>query len=278
MQPHKLNLLLSHGVLCILLHNTVAFVDSWQFATKRIRTLRRRMWNEQQRFLLLLLFCVLGFVCGINLAIVQSLPVYVSEEWVRFNLFSVIILSKSSRLVAVKQLQERETGVRFDFLVKSSTYFQDNVFEFFTHVDLMLLGVGEDDSARPDQYAQLVMTLVEEGWSTSRHLVQENAKGPPVDAKGVAPHVEDLGCKVLCRATKRIGLVFWLEELGEAEVGQTDIAIVVHQDVLRFQVTMNDASLMKVAESQDNLSANKLDGRLAEAAHFVNVVVNVAAW
>lgn len=259
MQPHKLNLLLSHGVLCILLHNTVAFVDSWQFATKRIRTLRRRMWNEQQRFLLLLLFCVLGFVCGINLAIVQSLPVYVSEEWVRFNLFSVIILSKSSRLVAVKQ-------------------FQDNVFEFFTHVDLMLLGVGEDDSARPDQYAQLVMTLVEEGWSTSRHLVQENAKGPPVDAKGVAPHIEDLGCKVLCRATKRIGLVFWLEELGEAEVGQTDIAIVVHQDVLRFQVTMNDASLMKVAESQDNLSANKLDGRLAEAAHFVNVVVNVAAW
>ena len=75
----------------------------------------------------------------------------------------------------------------------NTTYSQNDVLKVLTHVDLMLFGVGEHDATSADEYAQLVMALVEEGRSARGHLVQQDAQGPPVNAKAVSTHVEDLG-------------------------------------------------------------------------------------
>ena len=90
-------------------------------------------------------------------------------------------------------------------------------------------------------------------------------------------HVQNLRRQVLRRPAERISLIAWLQELGQSEVSQRDIAIVVHEYVLGFEVSMHDVARMQVAQSQHNLRSNKLNCWLLEAAHLVNVIVDVAA-
>ena len=55
------------------------------------------------------------------------------------------------------------------------TYADDAVLELVAHVDVAFVGVGEDDAARANQDAQLVVALVHEGWAASGHLVEQDA-------------------------------------------------------------------------------------------------------
>lgn len=142
----------------------------------------------------------------------------------------------------------------------------------------MLLRVREDNASSADQDPQLVVTLVEEGRSSRGHLVQQNAECPPVDSERVATHVKNLRSQVLSCATEGESLIFWLEEFGEAKVRQTDVAIEIHEHVLRFQVAMDDAPLVQIAKGKNNLGPNEFDCGFSKATNLVNIVVNVATW
>lgn len=110
----------------------------------------------------------------------------------------------------------------------------------------MLFGVGENYAARANQNTQLVVTFVQERWSACCHLVEQDAKGPPVDSEAVATHIKDLRSQVLGSSTEGKCLVFGLKELGQAEIGETDISIVVHEHILWLKVTMHDVSSVQV--------------------------------
>ena len=111
----------------------------------------------------------------------------------------------------------------------------------------MLFGVGENDAACTNQNAQLVVTFVEERRSACSHLIEQDAKGPPVDREAVATHIKDLRSQVLSSPAEGKCLVSGLKEFSQAEVGETDIAVVVHEHVLWLQVTMHDVTSVQVA-------------------------------
>jgi len=154
----------------------------------------------------------------------------------------------------------------------------NDVFKFVAHEYVMSDGVREHNFSRPDQNTESVVRFVHERRSAGGHLVQQDAQGPPVNAKAVTFHVENLGGQVLSCAAEGVGLVLSVvEELGEAEVSQRHISILVHKHVLRLQVPMHDVVLVQVAHSENNLRANKLHCFLFKPLISVDVVVDVSA-
>lgn len=138
-------------------------------------------------------------------------------------------------------------------------------------------GVREDNFAGTDKDSKFVVALVHEWWSACCHLIKKNSQRPPVDSKVMTLHVEDFRRKVLRCATKRMGLLIWLQKLCQAEVRQAYIPVTVHQHILWFQVPVNDLIFVEVAQCKDDLSPDKLDGAFRKPFNFEDVIVDVSA-
>ena len=48
----------------------------------------------------------------------------------------------------------------------------------------------------------------------------------------------------------------WINSLGQAKVTQSGILVMVQEDVLRLDVTVDDVSLVQVVDSLEDLSEN----------------------
>jgi len=52
--------------------------------------------------------------------------------------------------------------------------------------------------------------------------------------------------------------------LGDAEIGNFDVAVVVYENVRTFNVPVNDISVMEVRQALENLTDEVADKRLAK--------------
>lgn len=137
--------------------------------------------------------------------------------------------------------------------------------------------VREDNFTCANQYSQLVMTLIHEGGSARRHLVHDNTEGPPVHCEAMTLHVKDLWRQILgSTAETECLLVLLFQELSETEVRQTYVAPLVHQHILRLQVSMHNLIVMQIAKGQHDLCRNEFYLVFLEPLRFVQVVVNIA--
>ena len=93
--------------------------------------------------------------------------------------------------------------------------------------------------------------IVIEGVNASEHLVGEDSERPPVDRLAMAFIKEHLGGQVLRRAAQSVRAR--LAILGEPEVGQLQVALLVDQNVLRLQVTVDNVERVQVLEHQSDL-------------------------
>lgn len=76
---------------------------------------------------------------------------------------------------------------------------------------------------------------------------------------------EHFGGKVLRRAAKRVSAR--LAVLGEAEVSELEVALLVDQDVLRLQVTVDNVERVEVLEHQGNLCGVKPNRKQIAGEH-----------
>ena len=106
-----------------------------------------------------------------------------------------------------------------------------------------------------DQLEHLVVVLLAcvEGWESDDHLVSEDTECPPVDGERMASLDQNLWRQIIGCATERVGLLIALEYLCETEICQTNISVLVHENVLRLQVTIDNLLAVKMAESHGNL-------------------------
>lgn len=56
-----------------------------------------------------------------------------------------------------------------------------------------------------------------------------------------------------------LGFVRWLEDERQTEVAQFGVAIGVNQDILRLEISVDDAQTMKSFEAQNHISCVKFD-------------------
>ena len=107
------------------------------------------------------------------------------------------------------------------------------------------------------------------------HLVDEHARRPPVDGLAVALGLDDLGREVLGRAAERPRAV--LDQLGEAEVDDLQVALAVEQQVLGLEVAVDDVAVVEVLEREHHRRAVEGGGGLVELALLLQQREELAA-
>ena len=63
---------------------------------------------------------------------------------------------------------------------------------------------------------------------------------------------DDFRCEILRSPTEGHGNFILLDDLGHSEISQTGIADIIHEDVFRFQVPVNNVFGMQVSQSQQD--------------------------
>lgn len=84
--------------------------------------------------------------------------------------------------------------------------------------------------------------------------------------------IQNLRSQVLRSSAEGVGhLIFFVDYLCEPEISQTDVAIFVHKNIFRFKVSVDDALLMQVTDSNSNLSTIKLGSLLVKSGNISEV-------
>mmetsp|Transcript_53854 Transcript_53854/g.166729 ORF Transcript_53854/g.166729 Transcript_53854/m.166729 type:complete len:242 (-) Transcript_53854:970-1695(-) len=104
----------------------------------------------------------------------------------------------------------------------------------------------EVDLASKDLLVDAHGVLVAEGRLAADHLVDEDAQGPPVHRVRVTRRGQQLRRKVVWRAAGREGLAD--DKLRKAHVCDLEVPPLAQHEVLRLQVPVDDAALVKVLE------------------------------
>ena len=77
------------------------------------------------------------------------------------------------------------------------------------------------------------------------HLVSEHAQGPPIDGERVAFRQDVLRGKILWSTAESIShAISRLLDFGQSEIRELQIALVIKQDILWLQVSVDDAVLV----------------------------------
>ena len=146
----------------------------------------------------------------------------------------------------------------------------DEVLALITHVNLISFGVGEGNL--PILYHVVhfvcVVTLGVEGGAADQHLVGKDADGPPVHWEGVTLVAKDLWRDIVRRPAESLCLLVPFEHLSEPKISKAEIAILIHQNILRFEVPIDDLLPMEMADSHDHLHRVEADSVLLEAVVF----------
>ena len=106
---------------------------------------------------------------------------------------------------------------------------------------------------------------IEERCYSDRHLINENAEGPPVNAEVVSGVSHHFWCQVLGRSTESLRQLSRLKRFGQSIVDYLKVAPLVHKDILELQVSMHDSFLVQVSDSHANLRSVKPDNFLWKA-------------
>jgi hypothetical protein len=77
------------------------------------------------------------------------------------------------------------------------------------------------------------------------HLIYNAANAPPVHSKTMSLSVDNLWGKVLRGSTQCHGIIVSLDVfLGQSEIGQLSIPILINEDVFWFQISINNLVLV----------------------------------
>lgn len=170
-----------------------------------------------------------------NLPRHDHVPVCVSEEWVLLDLLGVSwARSQSLRWVSRQEAVQDGDGVGRHVDRVQRLVFQDGVEDF-------------------------ILVVTAEGRLTQEHLVDEDTKGPPVDCPSVSLLEQDLWCHELGRSTEGAsGVAIPHVLLAQTVVGDLDVTVQSEEDIVKLQVSVDDALLVEVLQSEQNLSSVEL--------------------
>jgi hypothetical protein len=130
----------------------------------------------------------------------------------------------------------------------------------------MALGIREVNGFSLDQLVHLLVIVVSgvEGRESNNHLVGKDSDGPPIHRERMALLCQYFRCEVIRCATEREGLGIALQNFGESKIGQTNVAVFVHKNVFRFEVSINDMLIMEMSDGHRHLNSIEFCAILSE--------------
>ena len=124
----------------------------------------------------------------------------------------------------------------------------------------MPLGIWEVDRFGLDKLIHLSVVAVAcvERRETDNHLISQNADRPPVNWERMTFFNQNLGRQVVGCTTERECLGTCIQDFGKPEVCETNVPIVVHEDVFGLEVSVDDLFVVKMTNCHSNLDGVKL--------------------
>ena len=89
--------------------------------------------------------------------------------------------------------------------------------------------------------------------------------------------LDDLRSQIFRSATEGGGIVLLRQILSKAKISEVQIPILSHENVLRFDIPVNNMLFVQVANGQDDLSCIKLGPFFLEAPHLVEMSEELSA-
>ena len=114
--------------------------------------------------------------------------------------------------------------------------------------------LGRFEVARHDLLVELVGVGVLEGQEAAQHGVEDDPARPHVHPRALVPLPRDhLRCGIAGRPAGSLEPLPRLILVGEAEVHDLDILVLVEEQVLRLEVAVHDAVFMDVLHAREDL-------------------------
>ena len=129
-----------------------------------------------------------------------------------------------------------------------------------------------------DSTLDLLLIAGVEGRETGHQLVEEGSQSVEVHPVGVTRLLYHFRGHVLGGPAETVGDFSTVEaRLAQPEVSYLDVAVVIDQQVFRFEVPVNDILLVEVHESVQDLNEIKTGVLLAHPLDRLEVVEQLAA-
>ena len=121
--------------------------------------------------------------------------------------------------------------------------------------DLLVEVAGELDLALEDLLVDGHWVLIIEWIDSSNHLVRQNSESPPVNWLAVTFIEEHLWGQILWGTAKSVGS--GLAVFGKSEVCQFQVALLINQNILWLQISVNNVQRVQILEHEGDLGRIK---------------------
>ena len=137
----------------------------------------------------------------------------------------------------------------------------------------MALLIGEVDGLFLNQLEHLVVVLLTsvERREAYDHLVSKDSESPPIDREGVTALNKNLWCKIIGSTAERICLLISLDDLRKTEVSKAYIAVFIHENVFRFEITIDDILAVQMTQSHGNLNCVETRSLFRESCNLAQM-------
>ena len=132
----------------------------------------------------------------------------------------------------------------------------------------MSLWIREVNRLFLDQIVHFVVVIAAsiEGRETDNHLISEDTQSPPVYRETVSFLVQNFRGEILRSTAEGVGLGIILEDLSQTEVSQADVSVLVHQYVLRLQISVDNMLFVQMSDGECYLRGVELRSIFGETS------------
>lgn len=111
--------------------------------------------------------------------------------------------------------------------------------------------IKKSEDARTANFSKQSLDIVVlEGQPPTEHDIKDYPTTPDVDFRsGIETTTNNLRGGIVRTAATRLEEVAILDFVGEAKVGDLDVKVVIQQDVLRLQISMDDLQFVAVLDA-----------------------------
>lgn len=115
---------------------------------------------------------------------------------------------------------------------------------------------------------------------TREHFKQHCSETPPIDSTTMSLTVENLWSEIFRRSAKAIRSATAATDafLGQAKIGQADVALGIQQHVFWLEVSVDDVKAMNITNGQDNLSSIKTSSCFVETTFLAKMKKQLTPW
>jgi hypothetical protein len=119
--------------------------------------------------------------------------------------------------------------------------------------------------------------LIIEGNLSADEHIKHDSETPDINLwASVDFGVEELGSGEIQRSTERREVAGWVEKVGETKINDFDIAGLRDEDILDFEISVDDAVFMTVLERAANLTSELPSHSFPQSAVTDNVIQHLA--